>query len=144
MANKIKILLIDNDEMACIYFRDIFWMHGRSDTYEVAIVSSFKEAEKKIMDENTKPDTIFLDAMMKIKGESNNLNEQIKRTLAFIEKIKNDKNLSSIKIIIFSAQKEKSTEDIFRNAGANGYLVKGELMPKEIIDFTDKIHEPGN
>lgn len=138
---KIRILLIDNDEMMRIYFRDIFWIHGRSDTYDVIMACSLKEAEKKIMDKCTKPDTIFLDMMMSIKGENNNPSERVKRTLDFIEKIKNNKDLSSIKIIIFSGQNEKSLEDIFHKAGVDGYLVKGELMPKEIISFTDKIHE---
>ena len=32
---KLKILLIDDDEMMRIYFRDIFWIHGRGDIYEI-------------------------------------------------------------------------------------------------------------
>lgn len=142
--NKIKILLVDDDEMMRIYFRDIFWIHGRSDTYEVTMASSLEEAMKKVMDKDTKPDTIFLDIMMPIKGGKNSPDEQIKRSLAFIEKVKNDKSISPTKIIIYSAHREKKIEEESYKVGAYGYIVKGELMPKEIIDFTDKIHESNN
>ena len=104
---KIKILLIDSDEMTRIYFRDVFWVHGRSDAYEITVVSSLDEAEKKIVDKETKPDTIFLDVMMVSRGERSSSDEQIKKTLSFIERIKKDKDLSSIKIIIFSNKKEE-------------------------------------
>lgn len=139
---KIKILLIDDDEMMRIYFRDIFWIHGRSDTYEIIMASSLSEAEKNIQE--TRPDTIFLDVMMPVPGENNSPDSQIERTLAFVEKIKKEEKLSSIKIVIFSCQKEKYVEVAFRKLGIDGYLIKGELMPKEIIAFTDKIHEPNN
>jgi DNA-binding NarL/FixJ family response regulator len=141
---KIKILLIDSDDMMRIYFRDIFWIHGRSDTYEITMASSLEEAEKKIADKETKPDTIFLDVMMVFPGERSSSDEQIKKTLSFIERIKKDKDMSSIKIIIFSNKKEESIKEEASKLGADGFLTKGELMPKEIIDFTDKIHEHHN
>lgn len=142
--DKIKILLIDDDEMMRIYFRDIFWIHGRSDTYEVIITSTLSEAEKFIKEKETRPDIIFLDVMMPVKGEDNSTDEQINRSLSFVEKVKKDNKSSSIKVIIYSGQKEKSIEVAFRDLGVDGYLIKGELMPKEIIAFTDKIHESDN
>jgi DNA-binding NarL/FixJ family response regulator len=136
--------LIDSDEMMRIYFRDIFWIHGRSDTYDITMASSFKEAEKFIADKDTRPNTIFLDVMMSVPGENNSTSEQVKRTLSFIEEIKKNKDLSCVKIIIFSNQKEESIKEEICRLGVDGYLIKGELMPKEIIDFTDKIHECNN
>lgn len=141
---KNKILLIDDDEMMRIYFRDIFWIHGRSDSHEVVLASSFDEAERFINDKNTQPNTIFLDAMIPVKGEKNKIDDQVNRSLSFVKKIKNDKNLSDIKIIIFSGQKEKYIEKAFNKLGVDGYLIKGELMPKEIISFTDKIYGSNN
>ena len=143
-TKKIKILLIDSDEMMCIYFRDIFWIHGRSDTYEITMASSLEEAEKKIVDKETKPDTIFLDVMMASPGGRSSGDEQIKKNLSFIERIKKDKDMSSIKIIIFSDKKEESIKEEVAKLGVDGFLTKGELLPKEIIDFTDKIHEHNN
>lgn len=141
---KIKILLIDNNEMLRIYFRDIFWIHGRSDTYDIIMASSIKEAEKIILDKNKRPDTIFIDLLMPVDGEDNSPDGQLKRTLSFIEKIKNDKDLSSIKIIIHSSHKEQYLKDEVFKLGVDGYLIKGDMLPKEVIDFTDKIHESNN
>ena len=141
---KVKILFIDSDDMMRIYFRDIFWIYGRSDTYEVATAASFVEAEKKLTDKDAKPDLIFLDVMVLAPNQDNSTSEQVRRTLEFINRIKKDKDLSSTKIIIFSDQKEELVKEEVSKSGANGYLIKGELMPKEIIDFTDKIHECNN
>lgn len=140
----IKILLVDDDEMMRIYFRDIFWIHGRSSTYDVVMACSIAEAEKIVFDPQTKPDTIFLDVMMPIAGQSNSVDAQVDRTIHFVEKIKQNKDISPTKIIIYSGQREKAIEEALVKAGADGYLIKGELMPKEIIDFTDKIHGSDN
>ena len=141
---KIKILLVDDDEMMRIYFRDVFWVHGGDDKYDITIVSSLAEAESKISDSETRPNTIFLDIMLPIKDGNNNPHDQMERSLSFVKKIKENKDLSKIKIIIYSGQKEKSIENEFNKLGIDGYLIKGELMPKEIIAFTDKIHESNN
>ena len=143
-TKKIKILLIESDEMMRIYFRDIFWIHGRSDTYEITMASSLEEAEKAITDKDTKPDTIFLDIMMTSGGGRMSGDEQIRKNLSFIERIKKDKDLSFIKIIIFSDKKEELIKEEVSKLGIDGFLTKGELMPKDIIDFTDKIHECNN
>ena len=142
--NKIKILLVDDDEMMRIYFRDIFWVHGGDIKYDVQMAPSIKEAEEIIEDKEKRPDTIFLDMLMPIPGEDNSPDSQIKRTLAFVERIKKDKELAKIRIIIHSSQKETFIKEEVCKLGVDGYLVKGELMPKEIIEFTNKIHEPNN
>lgn len=138
---KIKILLIDDDEMMRIYFRDIFWIHGRGDMYDIKMVPSLIEAEKILKDEKERPDTIFLDVLMSSKFSGKNVPAyQIARSLEFISKVKNNKELAHINIIIYSGQKEEYLKEAARELGINGYLVKGELMPKEIVSFTDKIH----
>ncbi len=141
---RIKILLVDDDEMMRIYFRDIFWIHGRSDTYDVDMASSLDEAMSKVLNKETKPDTIFLDIMLPIKGINDSSDNQIKRSLEFIKKIKDNKEISPTKIIIYSSQKEEIVKKEVEKMGADGYIIKGELMPKEIIDFTDKIHGSNN
>jgi len=141
---KIKILLVDDDEMMRIYFRDIFWIHGRSDTYDITMASSLSEAETIISDKDTKPDTIFLDVIMPIKGEKNSPDDQIKRCLSFVEKVKSNKELSATKIIIYSSQKEQIIQDEGKKLGVDGYLVKGDLLPKELIAYTDKLYESNN
>ena len=160
---RVKILLIDNDEMMKIYFRDIFWIHGKSDCYDITMASSIEEAEKLVEDENTRPDTIFLDILMPVKGNSGNIPAyQMAHSLEFISKIKKDVILRKINVIILSGHKEEYLKELekinlsidqshwlklkeaTKDLGIDGYLIKGELMPKEIISFTDKIHGTNN
>ena len=108
------------------------------------MASSLKEAESILSDESRIPDTIFLDMMMPIKDEDNSSDVQIARTLSFIKKIKENKDLCKMRVIIYSSRKEDSIKDEVNKLGVDGFLVKGELMPKEIIEFTDKIHESNN
>ncbi len=142
--DRIKILLIDSDEMMRIYFRDIFWMHGRDDSYKVDIVSSLEEAEKKLEDKDTRPDILFLDVLMSAKGKSNSIDDQVHKSISFIERIKKEKDLEKIKVVIYSSQKEKLIKDEICKLGVEDFLTKGELMPKEIIAFVDKIYESNN
>ena len=138
---KVKILLINNNEMMCVYFRDIFWIHGKNDNYDIKIVSSLDEAEKIIQGEDTRPDTIFLDVLMS-SNKKGDLSHQMNYSIEFIDKIK--KNFPDIKIIICSEHRDLSIEKAVSKLGVNGYLVKDELMPKEIVHFTDKIHGTNN
>ncbi|MEI6580873.1 MAG: response regulator [bacterium] len=136
---KIKILIVDSDEMMRIYFRDIFWIHGRSNEYEVLMASTLEEAEKIISDKNTCPDTIFLDIIMSPK-KSHISAFEITRCIDFVSKIKNNKDLNQVKIILYSGHKEEALKSNLSKIGIDGFLIKGESMPKEIIAFTDKIH----
>jgi CheY-like chemotaxis protein len=144
MTNKVKILLIDKDEMTQIYFKDIFWIHGRNKFYEVDIASSLGEAERKIEDLTTRPNTIFFDIMIGFEDKKKILDKQLEKAVLFVDKIKKDNKKSDIKIIIFSNQEEKYIKKKFPSVEFDGYIKKGDLMPKEIIDYTDKIHGTNN
>ena len=139
-GKKVKILLIDDDEMMRIYFRDIFWIHSRKIQYDVIMASSIKEAEELINDKETRPDSIFLDVLLSTKGGKNTPAYQIARSLEFISKIKKDKEFSKIKIVLYSGHREQAINDSCVRLGIDGCITKGELMPREIIDFTDKLH----
>jgi DNA-binding NarL/FixJ family response regulator len=138
-TKKIKILIVDSDEMMRIYFRDIFWIHGRSGQYEVIMASTIEEAEKVVFDINTRPDTIFLDIIM-APNKSHVSVLEIARCVEFVGKIKSNEEFSKIKIILYSGHKEDALKDNLSKIGVDGFLVKGESMPKEIIAYTDKIH----
>jgi len=136
---KIKILIIDSDEMMRIYFRDIFWIHGRTKEYEIETASSLEEAETIIYDKLTRPDTIFLDIMTVSK--KNHISPlEISRCVDFITKIKSEKEMPLIKVILYSGHKEEALINNLSKIGVDGFLVKGESSPKEIIAYTDKIH----
>ena len=145
VKRKVKILLIDDDEMMRVYFRDIFWVHGGNNIYDIKMTSSLEEAEKILNDEKERPDTIFLDVLMSSSKNGGSAPAyQMARSLEFISKIKGNKDLSNINVIIYSGQKEDYLKEAVKGLGINGYLVKGELMPREIVAFTDKIHGTNN
>jgi DNA-binding NarL/FixJ family response regulator len=138
---KIKILLIDDDEMMRIYFRDIFWIHGKGDRYDVNMVSSLEKAMDVLKNPDTRPDTIFMDVLMSSSASGCSASAyQMALSLAFINKIKKNKDFSSINIIMYSGQKDEILKEEAVRLGVDGYLSKGEIMPKEIILFTEKIH----
>ena len=92
-TKKIKILIVDSDEMMRIYFRDIFWIHGRSGQYEVVMASTIEEAEKLVFDINTRPDTIFGVTFMVVSAQHSRLMElvtpaQKKEVEKFLKKLK--------------------------------------------------------
>ncbi|NCU28086.1 MAG: response regulator [Candidatus Moranbacteria bacterium] len=144
IKKKNKILLIDNDEMTRIYFRDIFWIHGRTDTYEVILSSNLNEALLFIENKETRPNIIFIDILMEEKDGKNDTSSQIKRSYDFVTKIKGDNNYSDIKIVIYSSHKDKKVEKEFIKLGVDGFLIKGDLMPKELIAFADKVYGSNN
>lgn len=138
---KIRILIIDSDEISRIYFRDIFWIHGRNNQYEVLIASNLEEADKIILNKDTCPDTVLLDITMSKKSHISAFD--ITDCVSFVSKIKNNKELPAMKIIIYSGHKIDSLKDNFEKVGIDGFLTKGENTPKEIISYIDKVHGIG-
>lgn len=139
MERQIKVLFVDDDEMMRIFFRDIFWVHGRDDHYQVTLAQTITEADKIVNDPATRPDIIFLDLMIPEKRGGEATSDQIERSVNFIKKIKGDKALSRINVIVFSGHKDPVFQKKLLDMGASGYMVKGDFMPKEIIEYVDKI-----
>ncbi|MBU2109387.1 response regulator, partial [Patescibacteria group bacterium] len=89
IEEKIKILLIDDDEFIQILFKDIFWVHGAKGNYEIQIAPDLAAAKKIIENPETCPCLIFLDLMLTKSKEKFSLegNESIK----FLKELKSDK-----------------------------------------------------
>ncbi|KKR88478.1 MAG: CHEMOTAXIS PROTEIN CHEV-CheY like protein receiver-like protein [Candidatus Wolfebacteria bacterium GW2011_GWA2_42_10] len=137
-AQRIKILLVDDDEMIRIYFRDIFWIHGLEYKYELTVADNLKKAEETINNPETRPNIIFLDLVMPIEKDGRVISSP-EAGFSIIKKIKSDPNLKKIKIIVFSGHSEKSLQDQVKTLGAENYLVKGDNLPKELVEFVEKI-----
>lgn len=136
-----KILFIDDNEMMRIFFRDIFWIHGLSNKYEIMTADSVAKAEEIILDTKTQPDVVFLDLLMPtdpLKGESSS---QIEPSINLLKKIKEREDLKHIKVVVFSSYREKAIKERMISSGADHYLVKGDFMPKEIIDFVKNLND---
>lgn len=135
---KIKILLVDDDEMVRIYFRDIFWIHGIDNKYDLTVVDNLKKAEEIIDNPETCPAILFLDLVMPVE-----INGQIiispEAGFGLLKKIKSDPNLKKIKVIVFSGHTEEALQKEAEKLGAETYLIKGSNLPKELVEFVEKI-----
>lgn len=135
---KCRILLIDNDEMDRIFFRDIFWIHGEDDLYEITCAKSFGEALELIEKEDFS--IIFFDSLIPEKEKRNDIDSQIDRTYSFISKIRNDDKHSKVKLVVYSGIRDKKIKKKLKSIGVDKYIYKGDLLPKEIISLMDKIN----
>lgn len=138
--DRIKILLVDDDEMLRIYFKDIFWIHNLEYKYELTVADNIKKAEEIINNLGTRPDIIFLDLVMPIE-----INGRMKATpeagLGLLKKIKSDPKLKNIKVIVLSGHNEKALINEVKKLGAENYLIKGDNLPKDLVNFIEKIAE---
>jgi len=137
IEEKIKILLIDDDEFIQILFKDIFWVHGAKGNYEIQIAPDLAAAKKIIENPEICPCLIFLDLMLTKSKEKFSLegNESIK----FLKELKSDKKTKDIIVVIFSGYGDKEIVKRALASGADDFLVKGEFMPQDLIKITDMI-----
>ena len=137
-SQKTKILLVDDDEMVRIYFRDIFWIHGMDEKYELNIVDNLKKANEIIDNPETRPNILFLDLVMPMETNGRTV---ISPEAGFnlLKKIKSDANLKNIKVIVFSGHTEEALQKEAEKLGAETYLRKGSNLPKELVEFVEKI-----
>ncbi|MBU3925716.1 response regulator, partial [Patescibacteria group bacterium] len=126
---------VDDDEFIKILFKDIFWVHGDEDLYDVKVVSTIEEARRLMNDPETCPCILFLDLMLS--GPKENFSLDKNESLKFLEEIKKDKNKKDITIVIFSGYGEKEVVKKAVELGADKFLVKGEFLPKDLIQLVD-------
>jgi DNA-binding NarL/FixJ family response regulator len=134
---EIKILSIEDDEFMRIFLKDVFWVHGMQakDDVKLTMVDSFKKVKDILCDPSTRPDIILLDLM--VPDENEGIVDR-EAGFHFLEEIKTNKDTKDIKVIIFSGFSDKEIKDKATKLGADRFLVKGEYLPKELINA---IHE---
>lgn len=140
LKNKTKILLVDDNEIIRIYFRDIFWIHGLENKYDLSVVESVEKAEKLIENPETRPEVVFCGLVMPLKQGDKTVVTPL-AGFSLLEKIKSDPELKKIKVIIFSGHNEKRYRDRARKLGANSFLVKHKNMPRELVEFIENLNE---
>ncbi len=137
-SSKIKILLVDNNEIIRIYFRDIFWIHGLDEKYDLAITETVEKAADIIKDEKTRPNVIFLGLVMPF-ASSGSLEPTAEAGFSILKMVKSDPELKKIKVIIFSGFDQKKYRDQARKLGADSYLVKHDNVPTELVKFIENL-----
>ncbi len=130
---KIRILLVDDNEVIRIMFRNIFWLRGLDDDYELTTVHSIHEAEAFLIDPKKIPHIVFTGLVMPFtKGSNTTTSAEAGFTL--LERIKSDPALSFVKVIIFSSYEDESFRQKALALGAYQYLYKKESLPQDIIE----------
>ncbi|MBI4159914.1 response regulator [Candidatus Wolfebacteria bacterium] len=133
-AVKTKILLVDNDELVQIYFKDIFWIHGLDDKYDIEVVGDIDKAEEIIKNPQTRPRAVFLDLIMPMR-KGPRIEDTAEAGISLLKKIKDDPELKSIKVFIFSGYTNETYKDIAKKLGAEDFIVKGQSLPQDLVTY---------
>lgn len=121
MAEGKKILVVDDD----LTLREMYEERLKYDGFVVIGASDGEEAIQKAQSEM--PNVILLDVMMpKLNG------------IDVMKKLREDENTKNIPIIILTALIQEIDKIKTMMGEKDGYLIKSEQMPKEVIA---KVHE---
>lgn len=116
MAEGKKILIVDDD----LTLREMYEERLKYDGYVVIGASDGEEALEKTHSE--KPDLILLDVMMpKLNG------------IDVMKRLREDETTKDIPIIVLTALIQEIDKLKSMMTGHDGYLIKSEQMPKEVI-----------
>jgi DNA-binding NarL/FixJ family response regulator len=134
----IRILFVDDDEMMRIFFRDVFWIHGAEHRYDLQIASTVDEAEKILRDPEKRPSIVFMDLVME-----REVNGHVEKSpdvgFGLLKEITTDPSLKGIKAVVFSGHSEEEFKREAAQLGAAAYLVKGEQLPKELLECVNSL-----
>src|SRR6185436_13714804 len=95
---KQKLLLIDDNELTRIYFREVFWLHGLEYRYDLLMAESLDQAFQMLSTPATKPDIIFLGLVMPIKMGSQTVTTP-EAGFNLLRKVKSDPDMKNTRVI---------------------------------------------
>ena len=124
--------------MIRVYFKEVFWIHGLEDRYELEMAETVEKAEKIIDSKKGRPNIIFSGLVMPIKLDGKTVTSP-EAGLSILRKVKSDPELKDIKVIIFSGYSNHEYQQEAKKLGADSYLIKHENMPEELISFVEKL-----
>jgi|GEM_PF-633291 len=130
-----KILALETDDFFRVFLHDsllIFANKNVSFTFTSAVKETLDVLKTNLQE---KPDIIFLGLTAPM--ESGGRVEML-AGFEVLKKVKADKDLQNIPVIIFSKYNEERLKKKAKELGAVKYLVKGECMPKDIADVVGK------
>jgi len=134
------VLVVEDDEMFRILLRDMFWIHSSHQCMiEVVTRRSLEEAQSYLDSSQVTPDIIFMGFWLLTAHKDGVMTRETIPTLEFIRKLKADNRYAKTTIVVYSRFSEAEFKERAREAGADYYLVKGELTPREIFDFVENL-----
>ena len=111
-----KILIVEDEEFLVEMYKTKFELEN----FQVILAFSSEQAIS-ILKKNI-PDLILLDVLLPEKSG-----------ITFLEETKQIKNISKVPIIIFSNYDDPATRNRAKQLGAEGYLIKTEFTPKQLL-----------
>lgn len=121
-SKKIKILLVEDDP----FLLNMYATKFEIEDFQVVVAEDGDKGYKAAVKEL--PDIILLDVMLpKMNG------------FEVLEKIKSDKTVKDIPVILLTNLSQKNEIDRAMNLGAVDYLIKAHFMPSEVVDKIKKI-----
>lgn len=131
--HKIKILLVDDNEIIRMMFSNIFWLHGLDDQYSLTTAARINEARALIDDPATRPDFVFMGIVMPIEKEGRMV-VSAEAGFMLLKHIKENPEFATIRVIILSGYNDAAFQKKALEMGAERYLNKSENMPQDIIE----------
>ncbi|MCA8965541.1 MAG: response regulator [Planctomycetes bacterium] len=116
-----KILVVDDEPFICRSLTFVL----KKENYQVFEARNGEEGLAAIREH--KPDLVFLDVMMpKING------------FEVTERVRQDPELSAVKIILLTAKGQESDREVGKSAGADDYMTK-PFSPTKILERVKQI-----
>lgn len=136
--DKRHLLLVDNNEIIRLFFKDVFWLHGLDDRFHLDFATTLEEAQARITNPETKPDVIFLDLVMPSVHEGGR-GTSVESGFSFLESLRRNPECAGTKVIIFSSEKSPELEARAKKLGVDLYLKKGENLPQDLVALAEKL-----
>jgi len=111
-----KILIVEDEKILAEIYRDKFTEAG----FEVLVTFEAEEGLK--LAKKEKPDLIVLDILLPRENG-----------VYFLTELKNDLEISSIPVVVFSNFDDPETKRTALRLGVKDYLIKTNYTPKEIV-----------
>lgn len=118
-----KRLLVVEDENA---LRDVYTTLFKLRGFEVYEAANGKEAIERL--QTVKPDVIILDALMPVMGG-----------IEFLQTVKIKENYPDTRVLLLSNLSVPKTVSQGRKLGADKYLLKASVSPRELIAVVEKL-----
>lgn len=134
MNNKVKVLLVDDNEVIRMIFSNIFWLHGLDDHYDLATVARTEDARTLIDDPETRPAIVFTGLVMPFEKDGKT-SMSAEAGLSLLSYIKQNPALKNTRVIIFSGYDDAELKEKAISLGAEQYLKKDENIPQDIISI---------
>jgi CheY-like chemotaxis protein len=136
-TKKQKLLLVDDNELTRIYFREVFWLHGLEYKFDLEMAESLEQASNCVNNPATRPDIIFLGLVMPIKVGHHTVTTP-EAGFNLLRHIRSNPELKNTKVFIFSAFDKPEYKETAKQLGADAYLVKGQNLPGDLLAFVEQ------